>query len=191
MTRVCLIEGHPEPGGRFCHALADAYERGARAAGAEVERVSVGRIRPEPLPSAAAFETAPEGAMAAAREAVAAATHLVVIFPLWLGTQPAALKAFFEQLARAGFAVSDSGRGWPEQRLKGRSAHVIVTMGMPAAVYRVWFLNAGVACLKRGVLGMAGVSPVRQTTIGGIDALGDAGRRRWLERIEDAGRRLR
>jgi len=192
-ARVCLIQGHPEAEGHLCHALADAYARGAEAAGATVDRVSVAEIAPAPLASAAEFDTEPGGAMTVARESVRAATHLVIVFPLWLGTQPALLKAFFEQMARAGFALSaaESETAWPKQNLRGRSAHVIVTMGMPAIAYRVWFLNSGVAVLKRMVLGMAGVSPVRQTTIGGVGALSESAARRWLERIEAAGRALR
>ena len=192
MTRtVCIIQGHPDPDpARFCRALADAYARGAAGAGAEVVQLDVARIRPAPLESAAAFETAPEGAMAGARAAIARADHLVVIFPLWLGTMPAALKAFLEQMARAGFAL-DQSCGWPEARLKGRSARVIVTMGMPALAYRLWFLNSGVAVLKRLILGLSGVAPVRQTTLGGIEAVGADKRARWLARVEALGRSLR
>jgi len=198
MTRhVCIIQGHPDGPARegeaphYCHALADAYARGAEAAGAEVSRLDVSALHPDPLDTVAAYDEAPAGAMEKAREAVAAADHLVIVFPLWLGGMPARLKAFFEQLARAEFVLGKSDGGWPEQKLKGRSAHVIVTMGMPAIAYRVWFLNAGVSVLKRMVLGLAGVSPVRQTTIGGADGLSDAARRRHIERIERAGRNLR
>jgi putative NADPH-quinone reductase len=187
--RIVLIQGHPDHGREhFCHALADAYARGAEAAGHAVERLDVADIAPEPLASEAEFGTEPGGAMAEAREAIRAADHIVVVFPLWLGTMPARLKAFFEQMARAGFALGQSGGGWPEQHLKGKSAHVIVTMGMPGLAYRVWFLNSGVAVLKRMILGMSGVRPIRQTTIGGIEAMDDAARGRWLARIEAAGR---
>jgi len=190
--RICIIQGHPDgTGAHFCHALADAYARGAEAAGAEVARIDVAGIAPEPLSGEAAFETAPEGPMEDARAAVAAAEHIVVVFPIWLGTMPARLKAFFEQLARADFLLGErKGGGWPVGKLTGRSARVIVTMGMPAALYRVWYLNSGVAVLKRMILGMAGVRPVRQTTIGGIDGLSDAARESLLERATALGRRL-
>lgn len=189
MNRILIIQGHPEAtGSHFCHALADAYARGAEAAGATVDRLDVAVIAPEPLASDAEFKTEPAGAMTGAREAIAAADHLVIVFPLWLGTMPARLKAFFEQMARADFALGVSGEGWPAQNLKGRSARVIVTMGMPALAYRVWFLNSGVAVLKRLILGLAGVAPIRQTTIGSIGTLSDERRARWLERIEALGR---
>lgn len=187
--QVCILQGHPDATGEhFCHALAAAYARGAEAAGCRVEYVDAGRIAPEPLASEAEFATEPDGAMADARAAIRRADHLVIVFPLWLGGMPARLRAFLEQMARAGFALGETSGGFPEGRLKGRSAHVVVTMGMPALAYRIWFLNSGVAVLKRMILGLAGVSPVRQTTIGGIGGLSEAARRRWLERIEAAGR---
>lgn len=189
---ICIIQGHPDgAGGHFDHALADAYARGAEAAGRAVARLDVARIAPAPLGSRAEFEAEPEGAVAEARAAIRSAGHLVIVFPIWLGGMPSRLVAFFEQVARAGFALGEGAGGWPEERLAGRSAHVIVTMGMPALAYRLWFLNSGVAVLKRLILGMAGVAPIRQTTIGGVEAMPDSARARWLARIEEAGRRGR
>ena len=184
--RICILQGHPDGGAlHFCHALADAYASGARAAGAKVQTVDIARIAPQPLTDPDDFATPPgDPDMITARQAIADAQHLVVIFPLWLGTMPARLKAFFEQMARAEFALGVNGPGWPAQNLKGRSARVIVTMGMPALAYRLWFMNAGVSVLNRQILGMSGVRPVRQTTIGGMGSMSDARRTAWLRRVE-------
>ena len=81
----------------------------------------------------AEFETGrapPE--IAAAQEAIRRADHLVVIFPLWLGDMPALLKGFFEQTLRPGFAFDYRPNGFPLKHLGGRSARIVVTMGMPA-----------------------------------------------------------
>src|SRR5215203_6288283 len=41
MTRIAILQGHPTRGERhLCHALAEAYAQGARAAGHEVEELS-------------------------------------------------------------------------------------------------------------------------------------------------------
>ncbi|MBI1385341.1 MAG: flavodoxin family protein [Rhizobiales bacterium] len=190
--RVLIIQGHPDCGTpHYCHALAEAYRSGATGAGAEVEHVDIARLAPEPLLSEAAFATPPDEAMRAVQQQVLRAEHLVVVFPLWLGTMPALVKAFFEQLARADFAVSERGGGWPKQNLAGRSARVIVTMGMPALAFRFLFGAAGVRCLRNGVLSMSGVGPVRETYIGGIGALDERQRARWLERVADLGRHQR
>lgn len=188
--RICIIQGHPHDNtGHFCHALAEAYAKGAADSGASVERISVGRISPTCLSNPADFATPPDDpGMVAARETILQSDHLVIVFPLWLGTIPAMLKAFFEHMYRGGFAISEtSGDEWPKAKLGGRSARIIVTMGMPALAYRLWFLNAGVSNLKRLILGLPGIGPVRQTTIGGMGAMDDAGRQKWLTRVRDLG----
>lgn len=76
------------------------------------------------------------------------------------------LKGFFEQVFRYGFALSEAG---PFARLlKGRSARIVVTMGMPAPLYRFVFGAFGVRGLKRSVLNLAGIWSVRHTLFGGV-----------------------
>src|SRR5450756_3185948 len=61
----------------------------------------------------------------------------VILFPLWLGSMPALLKGFLEQLLRPGFAFAAAdGRRLPKKLLAGKSARIIVTMGLPALLYR-------------------------------------------------------
>jgi len=70
--------------------------------------------------------------------------------------------------------------------LKGRSARVIVTMGMPAPIFRWVFDAAGLRSLVRGLLWISGVSPVRRTIIGEVE--GSAARRAdWLRRMTRLG----
>jgi putative NADPH-quinone reductase len=64
----------------------------------------------------------------------------------------------------------------------------VVTMGMPALVYR-WFFGAhGVKCLKRNILGFCGFSPVRQSLIGMVESGDGAAREKWLARMRNFGR---
>jgi putative NADPH-quinone reductase len=113
---------------------------------------------------------APPPAIAEAQETIAWAEHLVIIYPLWLGAMPALLKGFFEQAMRPGFAVARSGvEPGPKQPLKGRSAHIIVTMGMPALVYRWYFRAHSLKSLKRNILGFVGIAPQRDTIIGMVE----------------------
>jgi putative NADPH-quinone reductase len=123
------------------------------------------------------------------QQAVLKSTHIVVIYPLWLGTMPATVKAFFEQFARAEFAIGQSDMGWPRKMLKGRSARVIVTMGMPAEAYRLIFGAHGVRGFESGILGMAGFAPIHETFIGGLEAQSPAEREKWLRKMRDHGER--
>jgi len=80
---------------------------------------------------------------------------------------PALLKGFLEQVVRPGFAFGgDRHNPLATKRLAGRSARVVVTMGMPSLVYRWYFWAHSVRSLKRDILGFAGIAPVHQTLIG-------------------------
>jgi putative NADPH-quinone reductase len=87
---------------------------------------------------------------------------------------PALLKAFIEQVMRPGVALEYREHGFPKGLLAGRSGRIIVTMGMPALIYRWYFRAHGVRGLERSVLKFAGMKPVRETLLGMVDAASDA-----------------
>src|SRR6266498_929135 len=170
--RIVIIQGHPSPLRKhLCHALADAYAAGAAAAGREVRRIEVAQLEFPILRTADEWRTGavPEG-IRDAQAAVRWADHVVVMFPLWTGTMPALLKAFLEQVARPGFAMRPraDGRGM-QPLLIGKSARVVVTMGMPALLFRWSSHSCGVRGLQRATLGSWGFNPVRGFYIGGVD----------------------
>lgn len=188
-TRILIVQGHPDPaGGHFCHALAGAYADGAEAAGHQVRRIDVAALDFPILRSKAAFD---EGeipdAIRESQQAVEWAGHVVLVYPLWLGTLPALLKAWLEQVLRPGFAFELGDLSW-KSRLKGRSARVIVTMGMPAFAYRWFFFAHGLKNLERNILKFVGFGPVRDTLIGGVEKLGDEAET-WLSKVRELGRR--
>jgi putative NADPH-quinone reductase len=190
-ARVLLIEGHPDGSAqRLNRALADAYAAGAEAGGHTVHRV---RLADLDIPVLRSAEDWTKGELDAGLKAVQAellwAQHVVLCFPLWLGDMPALVKAFLEQVARPGFAVPQDRQSlFAHKPLSGRSARVIVTMGMPAVVYRWYFRAHSVKSLERNVLGFVGFAPVRETLIGGVDNLGDKGVARWCQKLQQLGR---
>ena len=126
-----------------------------------------------------------------AADAVVWAEHLVFVFPLWLGTVPAMLKAFLEQVMRPGtaFAYPAEGEGFAKSLLRGRSARLVVTMGMPATIYRLWFLSHGVAGMRRGILNFVGVRPVRESLFGMVANASNAKRAKWIGQMRVLGQR--
>lgn len=188
---ILVLNGHPDPASKgLCHALAEAYAKGAREAGHAVRRLDVAALEFGLLHSQAEFDRSAEApAILAAQEALMWANHLVVIFPLWLGDMPALLKAFFEQTLRPGFAFIDRPRGFPIGHLKGRSARIIVTMGMPAFIYRWYFRAHGLKTLERNILRFVGFAPVRSTVLGGIGQRSRKSIGRALANVEALGRR--
>jgi putative NADPH-quinone reductase/uncharacterized protein (DUF2267 family) len=166
--------------------LADRYAEAARAAGNEVRRIQVAALDFPLLRSPENYynQQAPEAIQQAQRD-IAWADHLVFFYPLWHGDMPALLKGFIEQTFRPGFAMDYGGAmRFPKQLFKGKSARIVVTMGMPAVIYRTYFRGHSVKGFKRSTLGLCGVSPVRLTLLGTAGAAGDGIRReRLLERM--------
>ena len=187
--RICLINAHPDPAPeRFCHALAEAYQSAAQNAGHAVSRFNAGELEIPLLDSAAAFTQDPPAALTPVREALAGADHLVLIYPLWLGSLPAKAKALLEQVARGGFLLDTGGDSskWPAQKMKGKSARVIVTMGMPGFAYRLFYGSHSLKGLEAGVLKISGFKPVRDTVLGGVET-GPERRAKMLETVKGLG----
>ena len=114
----------------------------------------------------------------------------MILYPLWLGSMPATLKGFFEQVARPGFAFGAArGRGLPKKLLAGRSAHVFVTMGMPGFFYRWYYRAHSLKSLERSILAFIGIAPVRATVVGMVEGVSAAVRKKWLQRARDCGAR--
>lgn len=189
--RILILQGHPDPAGRhLCHALAGAYAEGARASGHTVQTVDIAQLDFPLLRTQQDWEHgAVPAALLPAQEAIAQAEHLVLLFPLWLGDMPALVKGFLEQVARPGFAFKpDGGNPFASKGLAGRSARIVVTMGMPALLYRFYFRAHSVRSLERNVLGFVGIAPVHETLIGLVDRLGDKGVTRWKAKLRALGR---
>ncbi|MDP3604369.1 MAG: NAD(P)H-dependent oxidoreductase [Polaromonas sp.] len=191
--RIVLIQGHPDTTvAHLCHALAAAYAAGAEEAGHTLGFIQVAELDFPLLCSQQAWE---EGALPAGLQQAQAdirwAEHIVLFFPLWLGDMPALLKGFLEQVARPGFAFEhEAGRAtFTQKGLKGRSARVVVTMGMPALVYRWYFRAHSLKSLERNILGFVGIAPVHETLIGMVGDFKANEGSRWLEKLRRLGRR--
>jgi len=185
--KILVINGHPDPSPkRFAAALAGAYVLGASAAGHQIRRLDVGALSYPMIRSQAEFQDEPAPpVIREAQDAVAWADHLVIIFPLWLGGAPAVLKGFLEQVFRYGFALSPPGSAM-KGLLSGRSARLVVTMGMPALVFRGVFGAFGVRSVERGLLWICGVSPIRRVVLGGVDGPEER-RAKWLRELKALG----
>ncbi len=190
--KILIIDGHPDPErGRLCHALADAYAQGATEAGDETRVITLAEIEIAFLRSAAEFAApAVAPAIVSAQRDMEWADHIVIVFPLWLGGAPAWLRAFLEQIACGSFFADTSGRGI-HSKLSHKSARLIVTMGMQAFAYRLFFHAHGVKNIMEGALGFAGFRPVRATLFGGIEAVGAQKQKARVAQVRELGRQSR
>ncbi len=190
--RILIIQGHPDPDkNHYGHALAEAYAKGAQEAGHEIEWVSVADLEFPILRTDKDFEEgeAPDS-IKEVQEKIHTADHLVMFYPLWMGDMPALFKAFLEQTLRPGFAFSYEGaNGWPKKLLKNKSARVVITMGMPGFIYRWFYCAHSLKNLKRNILAASGISPVKHTLVGMVEGMSGAKRGKWLNRLEEMGKK--
>lgn len=191
MATITLIHGHPDAGnGHLLDLLADAYLDGALSAGHSVEMLRLNALNFPLIRSKKEWEEGPiPPDIQAAQGAILTADHLVFLFPLWLGDVPALMKAFLEQVARPSFLLTDPAKGFASpRRLAGCSTRSIVTMGMPALLYRLYFLSHGVRSFKRNVLGFAGLGPNADTLIGMAENMPVERRDRLVSRMTALGK---
>jgi putative NADPH-quinone reductase len=185
---IVILQGHPDPGGAtLCHALADAYATAAQSTGIPVRRIEVAKLEFPLLRTKAEFDAGREGTPEALRNAqadIVQCKHLAIFYPLWHGTMPALLKGFLEQVFRPDVSLSYGEGGLPKQLMKGKSARVVVTMGMPAWAYRWYFGAHSLKSLERNILKFCGFSPVRDTLFGGVDEASDKVKNAWFAKIE-------
>jgi len=196
--RITIIQGHPDPAGHhLLHALADAYAEAALRAEHEVRRIQVSQLEFSLLCTQEDFETgAVPAALAQPQEDMRWAEHWVFVFPLWHGTMPALLKGFLEHIFRPGFAMdyaknASGGRDasrFPKRLLAGRSARIIVTMGMPVLFYRWYFGAYGIRSFERSMLRFAGIKPIRESLYG-LAFSDDSKRARWIGDMRRHGAR--
>lgn len=191
MTKhILLIQGHPDSSIRhLCNDLEDAYASGAIAAKNELRSVHVADLDFPFLRSKQEWEKGalPESLVQAQKD-IQWADHLVIFFPLWLGGMPALLKGFLEQVVRPDFAFEgDAKNPFALKKLTGRSARVIVTMGMPALIYRWYFRAHSVKSLERNILSFIGIKPVKETLIGMVENMGVDSINKWEMKLQKLG----
>ena len=74
-----------------------------------------------------------------------------------------------------------------QKGLTGRSARVVVTMGMPAWVYRWYFRSHSITSLARNVPGFVGIAPVHETLIGLAGDMQPKDAAKWLGKLKRLG----
>ncbi|HWR02156.1 MAG TPA: NAD(P)H-dependent oxidoreductase [Chlorobaculum sp.] len=191
--RVLIILGHPDRSS-FCGAMADAYEAGAKAAGHDVARLSLGDLGFDPILHKGYAEIQPlEPDLLSAQKAINRAEHLVFVYPVWWGGPPALLKGFFDRLFLPDFAFKfrDASSPWWDRLLSGRTARLLVTMDTPPWYYRWVYRMPGHNQMKLTILDFCGIKPVSISNFGPVKTSSNEQRSKWLANVKELGRQAR
>ena len=173
---LLVVNGHPDPRPeRFCAALCDAYEEGARARGCATRRLDVGALQ---LSTLAIADTEGHGRndplndLEQAFRLLRAADRLAIVYPLWADAPPAELRQMFDFVARLGAHL--------QTPVAHKEARVLVTTALPGFFYR--------GKLKDAVL--TGVAPNEPILIGAVEAISCVKRLDWIARVRGLGEAL-
>jgi NAD(P)H dehydrogenase (quinone) len=187
--RILLVLGHPN-NDSLCAALAQAYEAGARASGADLRMHRVGDMQFD-----AALRLGFKGGqrlepdLQRFQDDLVWCEHLVMVFPLWWGGLPGPLKSLIDRTFLPGvtFKYKD-GSPFQDKLLAGRSARVIMTMDSPNFWYN-WILGRPLTkALKRQILGYCGLKPLKFTLLGNVRGSTPEKRNAWLQQVDFLGR---
>jgi len=187
-TRLLIVMAHPRKDS-YCGALADAYKQGAAQSGAQIRELVLADEHFDPNVTGISPRDQPtEDCIRKAQELITWAEHLVFVYPGWWGTMPALLKGFFDRVFMPGYAFNETEHpGQYEQLLRGRTAHLLVTMDTPSWVYRLIYRQPGHNAMKRSTLGFCGIGPVRVSTFGPVKGSAAETREHWLQQARQAG----
>ncbi|CAI8770783.1 NAD(P)H dehydrogenase (quinone) [Pseudomonas sp. IT-232MI5] len=183
--RILLILGHPS-GTSFCAALAERYVQSAIDAGHEVRQLRLGELDFDPVLREGYRQIqALEEALSVAQSDILWAEHLTLVYPIWWGGIPALLKGFFDRVFLPGFAFKyRKGKAFPDKLLKGRTAHLLVTMDTPPWYYRWFYRMPGLHQVRKTTLEFCGIKPLRTLTFGPVLGSSDHQRKAWLRQAQ-------
>jgi putative NADPH-quinone reductase len=192
VKKILIINGHPN-NDSFNFALFAAYKRGAIASDADIKEIVIKDLKFNPnLQYGFQKRTELEPDLLEAWEKIKWADHLVWIHPVWWGGLPAMTKGFIDRLFLPGFVFQYRENSlWMDKLLKGKTAHIITTLDQPGWFYRLFNKRPSINQLKRTTLEFCGVKPVKVTYVGPIKGSALSFRKKWLEKIEKLGEKLK
>lgn len=190
MTKnILVLLGNPDKE-TFSGEMATAYESSARDAGHNVERVNISELSFDPILHKGYKEIQElEPDLVAMQEKWKWADHIVIVYPNWWCTMPALLKGMFDRMYLPGFAFNfDKESGKLIQRLKGKTARVIIVAGTHSP-FMTWLRFGDYTNeIVHGILGFAGIK-AKAVAFGPCNKVSDKLREKWLQKVRDMGKK--
>ena len=187
--KILIILAHPARDRvSFCESLALSYLEGAKESGYDAEILKISDLAFDPILHEGYKEPQhKELDIVSAQEKMFEADHWVIVYPLWQFMIPALLKGFLERTLIKGFAYDfRKGTPLPTKPLKGKTARIIQTMGMPNFAWSLFFHAHGEKAL-RSMLNFIGIRPIRITRCGLAESTDQERRSRYLAQIKWLG----
>lgn len=187
--RILILIGNPARKRiSFCEALGRAYAEGAKEGGHTVRLIKIADLSFDPiLHEGYHGQQEAEQDILLLRQYMLECDHWVIVYPLWQFMIPALLKGFFERCLTQGFAYDLSGaKAIP--LLKGKSARLVQTMGMPAFAYK-WIFGRHAIKSLISILHFIGLGSIRTTYCGLVENPSDKRREGYLLEMRALGKK--
>ncbi|MCK9345107.1 MAG: NAD(P)H-dependent oxidoreductase [Candidatus Pacebacteria bacterium] len=189
MKKILAINGHPNKNS-FNSALLENYVRGAQESGAEVRTIHVTDMALENYLRCCGRGPIGDDIKNAQAD-ISWADHLVFFHPVWWASFPALFKIFVDMIFTPGFAYKFTPKNpFQKKLLKGKTAHIILTLNTPLLVYRFVFGSPSVRQLKDRVLGFCGIKTSCVTYVGPIIDSTEDQRKKFLNKVYLLGKKL-
>jgi len=186
--KIFLWVAHPK-NESLCAGLADAYQAGAEAGGAQVRRMQLGDMSFDPDCSGYDEPMQPlEPCLRQWQDNINWADHLLVVHPYWWGGMPAKAKAVLDRALTPGFAFKYHRKGvaW-DKLLSGKTADGIITSDTPPLLDTLLYRKPGRRVLKNQVLDFCGIKSRKIVQFGSVKTASEKTLNGWLTRSERMG----
>lgn len=190
--RTAIVFNHPYDLS-FCTAILQSVVRGLHNVGHETDVLHLDNEQFDPVMRAADLKAFTLGEpvdpkVLEYRERLAAADHLIFIFPVWWELMPAMTKGFIDKVIFPGVAYDyDKSGRFPRMvkrfdRLK--SITLITTMNTPSLLYRLVFGNAIKRALFAGTFWKMGYKNRKWINLSMVKFVSPEKRAKWLAQLE-------
>lgn len=187
--KILILLGNPDKE-TYSGVVADTYEAAAREAGHDVRRVNIGEMQFDPILHKGykvIQELEPD--LLSLQEAWKWADHTVIVYPNWWNTMPAILKGLFDRAWIPGFAFNfDKVTKKLIQRLKGKTARVIIVAGTHSPLQTWWKFGDYMNEIQHGILEFSGIK-TSMSAFGPSERVAQAVRTKWLKQIAALGKK--
>ncbi len=184
MKKILVFLGNPTKDS-YSGRIADAYEASAREAGNEVERINIEDLQFDPVLHQG-YNTIQElePDLKKMQEKINWAEHIVFVYPNWWCSMPAVMKGMFDRMWLPGFAFNfDKPSKKLIQRLKGKTARVIIVAGTHSPFMTWWKFGDYTNEISHGILGFAGIK-TSVSTFGPTEKVSSNVRDFWIEKVK-------
>lgn len=187
MKNILVFLGNPATDS-YSGKIADAYETAADMAGFTVERINIADLNFDPILHQGYRQIQQlEPDLKALQEKINWAEHIVFIYPNWWCAMPAVLKGMFDRMWLPGFAFNfDKQTKKLIQRLKGKTARVIVVAGTHSPFMTWWKFGDYTNEISHGILGFAGIK-TDVTVFGPTEKVGEKQLGEWIGKVKVLG----